>query len=126
MNEESERLADLFAEWSAAIVSNDRDSIGSFMADEWIIISPTGTTTRQQFLNAVSTGAVTHESFSFEPEQIRTYGDTAIASGRVRNNGMFKGAPFDSDEWASDVFVKQDGRWLCVLSHITPVSSETC
>lgn len=27
-------------------------------------------------------------------------------------------------EWTTDVFVRRDDRWLCVLSHITPAAPD--
>jgi len=36
----------------------------------------------------------------------------------------FGGQQFDADEWATDVLVKRDGRWLGVHSHITSVNKE--
>jgi hypothetical protein len=29
---------------------------------------------------------------------------------------------FDADEWVTDVFVRSEGRWVCVLSQITAVA----
>jgi hypothetical protein len=40
------------------------------------------------------------------------------------NTAEFGGQTFDADEWTTDVLVRRDGRWLCVLSHITPVDKE--
>jgi hypothetical protein len=40
-------------------------------------------------------------------------------TGRVTNTAHHRGQRFDADEWTTDVFVRRDGRWLCVLSHIT-------
>jgi ketosteroid isomerase-like protein len=33
--------------------------------------------------------------------------------------GKFSGQDFTTQERATDVFVKQNGRWKCVLSHLT-------
>ena len=53
--------------------------------------------------------------------RVRIYGDNAILTARVTNEGYYKGEPFAADEWTTDVFLRRDGRWLCVFSHITPV-----
>jgi ketosteroid isomerase-like protein len=34
------------------------------------------------------------------------------------------GQGFDTQERATDVFVKQDGRWQCVISHLTRVGKK--
>ncbi len=122
----SRELTQFAAEWSEAMVTNDADRIGSFMADDWVIVSDRGISDKERFLGFVRSGALTHSMFEMKSEaaRIRVYGDTAVLSCRVVNTAHFGGQQFDADEWTSDVFVKTDGRWLCVLSHITPALKE--
>jgi hypothetical protein len=40
----------------------------------------------------------------------------------VTNTAHHLGRRFEADEWTTDVFVRRDGRWVCVLSHITPAA----
>lgn len=107
------------AAWEQAMVSNDADEIGRFMADDWVIVSERGATKKNDFLAVVASGDLTHETFKGEIISVRQYGEAAVLTGRVRNNGHYKGRPFSSDEWTTDVFVKRTARWLCVHSHIT-------
>lgn len=110
------------AEWAEAMVANDADRIGSFMGDDWVIVSERGISTKEVFLEFVRSGQLTHSAFEMVgAARIKAYGDTAVLSCRVVNTAHFAGQQFDADEWTSDVFVKRDGRWVCVLSHITPV-----
>ncbi len=115
-------LIELGDEWAAAMVANDAEEIGRHMADEWVIVSERGISSKEHFLGFVRSGALTHTSFDMVGEaRIKAYGETAVLTCRVVNTAHFGGQQFDADEWTSDVFVKRDGRWLCVLSHITPV-----
>lgn len=107
-------------EWSEAIVSNDADAIDRFMADDWVIVGETGFTNKNDFLALVASGDLTHEAMDGSVQSVRIYGDVAIVVGRGTNSGHHKSHPFTSDEWITDVFVKRDGRWLCVLTHLTP------
>lgn len=117
-----EELLKLGSEWAEAMVANDADRIGSFMADEWVIVSERGVSSKDHFLNFVRSGALTHSSFEMVGDaRIKVYGETAVLTVRVINTAHFGGQQFDADEWTTDVFVKLDGKWLCVLSHITPV-----
>ncbi|MFH0518269.1 nuclear transport factor 2 family protein [Streptomyces sp. M41] len=114
------RLADTAHDWAAAMVSDDPARIAEFMADEWVIVSETGITTRAQFLEFVESGDLTHSAFQLAGEpRIRLHGDSAVVTARVTNTAHYKGERFDADEWTTDVFVRREGRWLCVLSHIT-------
>ena len=111
-------------DWAAAIVSNDAERIAAFMADEWVIVSDSGVSPREQFLALVASGELSHSAMALIGEaRIRVYGDTAVFTGRVTNTAHHQGRRFDADEWTTDVFVRRDGRWLCVLSHITAATS---
>lgn len=111
-------------EWSRAIVSNDAERIGSFMADDWVMVSGSGMATKEEFLAFVRSGELTHSAMErVNDGRIRVYGDTAVLTARVTNTAHYGGQRFDADEWTSDLFVRRDGRWVCVLSHITAVAA---
>ncbi|MFJ5560731.1 nuclear transport factor 2 family protein [Streptomyces sp. NPDC093250] len=117
------RLISLVEDWAAAIVSNDTAGIATFMADEWVIVSESGVASKEQFLSLVEAGELTHSAMDLVTQpRVRVYSDTAVLTGRVTNTAHYLGTRHDADEWTTDVFVKRDGRWLCVLSHITPVA----
>jgi ketosteroid isomerase-like protein len=116
-----EELEHLSAAWERAIISNDADAIGLFMADDWVIVSETGVTKKDDFLAVVASGDLTHQSFRGEVLSVCQYGNVAVLTGRVRNNGHYRGQAFSADEWTTDVFAKRDGSWSCVHSHITTV-----
>lgn len=114
-------LKALSAAWDQTLASNDAEAIDRFMADDWAIVSEHGAMTKEKFLAMVASGDLTHETFKGEIISVRQYGKVAVLSGRVKNNGHYKSRPFSSDEWTTDVFVKRNGTWLCVHSHITAV-----
>ena len=119
-NDTEQELLALGEDWAAAMVANDADRIGSYMADDWVIVSERGISTKEDFLAFVRSGQLTHSMFEMVGDaRIREYGDTAVLSARVVNTAHFGGQQFDADEWTTDVFVRRDGKWLCALSHIT-------
>ena len=54
-----------------------------------------------------------------EDFRVRVYGNTAVVTALTKTKGKFMGQGFSTQERATDVFVKQDGRWQCVISHLT-------
>ncbi|MFE7899485.1 nuclear transport factor 2 family protein [Streptomyces sp. NPDC057424] len=119
------QLARLAKGWAEAIVSNDPARIAGFMADEWVIVSDSGIDPKEKFLSLVESGALTHSAMDLGPgPRVRVYGDTALVTGRVTNTAHYQGERHDADEWTTDVFVRRQGRWLCVLSHITPAAPD--
>ncbi|MFI7325260.1 nuclear transport factor 2 family protein [Streptomyces rubiginosohelvolus] len=117
------RLTAIVDDWAAAIVANDADRIGSFMADEWVIVSESGIADREEFFGYVRSGALTHSAMeAVAPPRVRVHGDTAVVTARITNTAHYGGQRFDADEWATEAFVRRDGHWRCVLSHITPAA----
>jgi len=120
-----EEILSLSEEWSRAIVTNDAKKIEEFMADDWIMVSNRGICSKQDFLGFVGSGQLTHDSMEFaELGRISIYGDTATMAARVTNVANFGGQTFHANEWTTDVFIKAQGQWKCVLTHITPVAEQ--
>ena len=114
-------ILDFAERWAKAIVSNDTATIGSFMSDDWVIVGENGMTNKPGFLSWVESGDLTHETMEMVGEaRIQIYGDTAVLTARVTNNGRYKNQPFSADEWTTDVFRRRENSWSCVLSHVTP------
>jgi ketosteroid isomerase-like protein len=117
MEEELLKLEKAFAD---AIIKNDLKSIGRIVADDWIIIDPNGEIVdRTRFFEVIKSGALTHDTMHSEDFRVRVYGDSAVVTGVTRAKGKFMGQEFSTRERATDVFVKRDGRWQCVLTHLT-------
>ena len=115
-----EELLKLENEFAEAIVKNNLEGIGRLVTDDWIIIGPDGEIVdRARFFEVIKSGALTHDTMESEDSRIRVYGDSAVVTGITRTNGKFMGQEFSTQERATDVFVKRDGRWQCVLTHLT-------
>ncbi len=111
-------------DWARAIAGNDAERIAEVMADDWVIVSGSGISTKEDFLSVVRSGALTHSAMDrITRPRIRVYGETAVLTARVTNTAHHGGERFDADEWTTDVFVLRNGRWRCVLSQITPAAA---
>ena len=71
----------------------------------------------------IESGELSHDTMTKDVGRARVYGDVAVVTARGRNTGHFRGQPISADEWVTDVYRKVDGRWLCVLTHLTPVAA---
>jgi predicted enzyme related to lactoylglutathione lyase/ketosteroid isomerase-like protein len=120
---EHARLVTVADEWARAVVSNDAARIAGFMTDDWVIVSDSGIRSKQEFLSFVESGDLTHTAME-RVGDARTVilGDVGVLTGRFTNTAFYGGRRFDADEWTTDVFVRRDGRWLCLHSQITAVT----
>jgi ketosteroid isomerase-like protein len=120
-----EELLKLEKEFENAIVKNDPEAIERFVAADWIIIDPDGQIVHSnRFFEAIKSGALTHEIMESQDLRVRVYGDSAVVTGLTRTKGKFMGQDFSTEERATDVFVKRDGRWQCVLTHLTRLAKK--
>jgi ketosteroid isomerase-like protein len=109
--------------FNRAVISNDVAEISVCISDDWVLVTPeAGPVPRERFLQAVEQGILSHDSMSKDIGRVRVYGNVAVVTGRGRNTGMFKGAPISANEWVTDIYVKTDDRWICVLTHLTPAT----
>ncbi|HZA38518.1 MAG TPA: nuclear transport factor 2 family protein [Candidatus Baltobacteraceae bacterium] len=120
-----EELLKLEKEFTQAIVKNDADAITRFLADDWIIIDADGgIVDKARFLGVIKSGALTHEMMESDEVAVRIYGEAAVVTGLTATKGKFMGQEFSTRERATDVFVKQSGRWRCVFSQLTRFSKK--
>lgn len=121
-NDLREEFGALMDAWSAAIVADDPEAIGRFAEPDWVLIGETGVFPREQFLDSVAAGRITHHTMSHEIHDVRTYGDVAVVLTRGRNTGAYDGEEFELDEWTTEVFIRRDGGWKCSVTHLTAVA----
>ena len=112
--------------WDQAMIRNDADAIGRYMADDWVIVGSDGRVgNRATFLGLVSSGALTHDVMESHDLEVRVYGDTAVVLARGISGGTYQGRPFREVERVSCVFLRLDGRWRCVLTHLSRLAPES-
>lgn len=110
--------------FNQAVISNDIAKISACISDDWILVTPeAGPVPKEKFLQAVEQGILSHDSMTKDIHSVRVYGEVAVVTGRGRNTGKFKGTPISADEWVTDVYVKTGGRYVCVLTHLTPATN---
>ena len=119
-----EELLAFEREFTQAVVDNDAAAVGRFVADDWVIVDANGNVIdRSRFLGVIESGALTHESMESTDIDVRVFGETAVVTAITTSQGQFMGRGFATRERATDVLARLNGRWLCVFSQLTQVSS---
>jgi ketosteroid isomerase-like protein len=125
MDSAQEELIEVAHEWDRAMVENDADAIGRYMADEWIIIGSDGSVgDKATFLELVRSGDLNHDTMESHDLRVRIYGSTAVVTARGISGGKYRGQTFRELERVSCVFVKQEARWRCVLTHLSRIAQQ--
>ncbi len=109
-----------------AMIQNDAEAIGRILSDDWIIIDPDGgVIDKSRFLDVIKSGTLKHEAMDSEDIRVRTYPNTATVTAVTHTRTKYFGKEFTTHERATDVFVKKDERWQCVLTHLTTLTKKT-
>jgi len=107
--------------FNQAMISNDVARISACITEDWVLVTPeAGVLPRSRILHVIETGELEHDTMTKDVGRVKVYGEVALVTARARNTGRFKGQPISADEWVTDVYLRIDGRWLCVLTHLTP------
>ena len=118
-------LLKLERNFTDAVINNDTTVLAGFLADDWVIFdSDGGMIDKEHFLAVIRSGALTHESMASKEIRVRIYNDSAVVTALTASTGKYMGQAFTSNERATDVFVKKDGRWQCVVSQLTRVAKK--
>lgn len=116
---EFQKIEDAF---NQAVISNNVDEIKNCITEDWVLVDGQGGIIPQErFFTVVEQGLLSHSTMTKEILRVKVYGDIALVTGRGQNTGTWQGEPMKADEWITDVYKKEKDKWLCVLTHLTPV-----
>ncbi len=107
-------------EFAKAVLNNDPEAIGKFLSDDWVIVDADGgIIDKARFLDVIQSKKLIHDSMELDDMQVRVHGNTAIVTTVTSTEGKFMKQSFVTRERATDVFVRQNGRWICEFSQLT-------
>ena len=112
--------------FNKAVISNNVEEISKCIASEWVLVDAQGgIIPRENFFYVVDQGMLSHKTMTKEILRVVTYDNIAVVTGRGKNTGFFKGQAIEADEWITDIYKRENDKWICVLTHLTPVSEKT-
>jgi ketosteroid isomerase-like protein len=119
---ELRELRELTAAWDRAVVARDVAAIDALLADEWFVVDADGTVARKEaFLALLRSGDLVQDVARTHDLVVRVDGRTAVTVARGVSDGRLHGTPFRREQRVSRVFVRRDGAWRCVLTHLSPL-----
>ncbi|MHB8929247.1 MAG: nuclear transport factor 2 family protein [Melioribacteraceae bacterium] len=110
--------------FNKAVITNDINEIKKCITSDWALVdSQCGIIPQERFFSVPEQGLLSHSTMTKEILRVKIYGDIALVTGRGQNTGTWQGQPMEADEWITDVYKKENEKWLCVLTHLTPVKN---
>jgi len=120
VNVDAEILA-VGAAWDAALIANDATAFASFVTDDWVYVGPRGPVSKADIEDWIASGRLVHHTMrTIGTPRVAVHGQTVTVTTRKASTGAWDGRAYAADEWISEVFVRQDGRWRSALSQKCP------
>ena len=108
--------------FNLAVISNSVNEIKKWLTSDWVLVdSQGGIIPQENFFRVLEQGLLSHSAMTKKVLRVKVYGDIALVTGRGQNTGIWQGQPLEADEWITDVYKREKDKWLCVLTHISPV-----
>lgn len=105
-----------------AWIKGDMEAIDKSLHDDYISTAPGGEVgDKAKTMEMAKSGDVKVDSIDTTDLRARAYGDTAVVTGRGRMKAKYQGEEIDLDYRFTEVYVKKDGAWKAVASHVTSV-----
>lgn len=120
MNEEL-TLIDFAHAWDDAILTNSTAEFEKFVSEDWVIIGTEGgITPKADYLQRVASGELVHTRMDSGSFRVKIYGGAAVITSRGTSAGTWLGEAFSLYEWSTNVCRRANGKWVCVLTMLTP------
>lgn len=120
LGSDEQELIKLENDWLQAFFKNDGAFAARFLADDYLGTDEHGDVKdRTQKVAEIKAGEHLSTSGELDNIRVRVYGEAAVITGRHIMKGLFQGKEYRSPYLWTDVFIKRDGRWQCVASHVS-------
>lgn len=122
--DDAETIRSIEQRIAKAWVDSDRSTIDAILAPEWSVTDASGRvlTKEQVFHETFASTERRIDSMAIDDVRVRLFGDVAVATGRTRATGSYRGTASSVVLRFTDIFVRQDGRWRVVASHASLVA----
>src|SRR5579872_4614168 len=106
-----------------ALLENDADLLGSMCADELAWTNASGVLlSKAQMLADLRSGKQKNETIKHEDIRLHIYGTTVVVTGLSTSTYRYKEKTFVGSRRFTNVWIKQNGRWMLVVHHVSAVA----
>ena len=116
-SEDDAKVLRLDNTWNEAYMRRDRGPLAKILADDFTGLTASGEPITKALLIGGDPGTGIVKSVSFNEQEVRVFGDTAISRGRLR----LEVNDLRIDQRFLRVFAKRDGVWRAVAVSVTPI-----
>jgi ketosteroid isomerase-like protein len=105
--------------WNQTQLNHDADAMDKMLDSDFVLTDYDGTVmSKAQFLASVRDKSNQLTLEVSEDMKLHRHGDTVVVTGATHEKGTLKGKPYQHKGRFTDTWIRQDGRWICVASHL--------
>ena len=110
----------------ASLIGADVKGLDSILGEDFLLIDVmTGSEiTKSALLAVLGSGQLKFETIDPLEQRMRTYGETAVVTGRTQMSGRFQENPFTASSRYTHVYVKAQPQWRLVSAQGTQITVE--
>lgn len=113
----------LVDQYTRALLNRDATALARIWADDLTFINLHGALlNKQNRMDNIRTRATAFESIRLAEEQIRAYGDAAVATFRVALEARYSGQEGSGDYRVTTVWARPKGMWQMVAVQMTRIA----
>ena len=111
--------------WNAAYQRGDIATMGSLLADDFIITVEDGSTFSKAGYIAHNGDSTVHVKKSEMTDlKVRMHDNAAVVTGAYHEKGTSKGNPYEYRDRFTDIWMNINGRWQVIASHYSVPASQ--
>jgi ketosteroid isomerase-like protein len=119
----ADEVEKLNREWMQSYVRRDVAFLEKYLADDYTSTFPDGAVLdKKGEISALESGDVALAEMTPSEMNVRVYGSAAVITGRSTIKANVNGQEIGGEFRFTDVWVKQDDRWLAVASQVTRIA----
>jgi uncharacterized protein (TIGR02246 family) len=122
---DEQAVKQFLTENAAAVGRNDANALERIWSDDYTFVNPSGAVlTKAQRLAELRSGTLKYQSVTPDEMNVRTYGNTAVATSRATIKGQNKGQDMSGQYRVTSVLMKKDGGWQIVAQQSNRIAQQ--
>ena len=118
VSEDVKAVKQVMAELTAAELRYDVKAVDRLLDEDFVYVGNDGSlTSRIDFIRLTDRERNPLDLLEITDVDVRTTGDTGVATGLVHEKGLLDGRPYEFRGRTLTTFVRESGRWRCLAIH---------
>ncbi len=109
--------------WNQMQLNHDATAMEKMLDDDFVLTDyDGGLLDKKQFLDSIKDMSIKLTQEMSEGMKLHQHGNTVVITGATREKGTQNGKPFAHNGRFTDTWIRKDGKWLCIASHLGVIS----